>query len=96
MTNLISHDHAVLTCLCCRLIVYPARAVAHAASVRPQPGHLGGEGYFHIFDGGSVGGLNKTCILPEVAIFVFSSIIYRRKSLLSKGFQGFSKIIAAL
>ena len=89
MTNLISHDHAVLTCLCCRLIVYPARAVAHAASVRPQPGHLGGEGYFHIFNGGSVGVLNTTRILTEVAIFVFNSITDRRKLPLSNSFQEF-------
>ena len=38
--NLISHDDTILICLCRRLVVYPARAVAHAAPVCPQPGHL--------------------------------------------------------
>ena len=38
--NLISHDDTVLTCLCCWLVVYPSRAVAHCAPVCPQPGHL--------------------------------------------------------
>jgi len=39
---LISHDDTILSRVCCWLVVYPARAVAHGAPVCPQPGHLSG------------------------------------------------------